>query len=262
MDYKNLITEEIEMLPPRLVIYGEGGIGKTLFASKFPKPLMIRAENGASGIKGVGKLPILTSIDEFDSQLDYVISGDHDYRTLIIDSLDEIQKLKEKEICAVRGVPSIMDVGWGKGSSTLRAYFDNLRWKLDQVQQRKMIVVVICHYQIEAFADPIGDNYNFFTMNLEKEVWPKIRDWSDATLFINYETFTKVVDKEKKIVKPVNTKSRRIVFTEKRPAFVAKNRYSLPAELELYEGAPERTVSELLELIRGSLVPVAQGAAA
>lgn len=254
MNYKDLITEDVEMIPPRIIIYGEGGIGKTLFATKFPKPLLIRAENGAGGIKGVGKLPVLTSIDEFESQLDYVIEGDHEYKTLIIDPLDEIQKLKEKDICQTRGVVSVMDVGWGKGSSQLRAYFDDIRWKLDRVQARGMIVILVAHYAIETFQDPVGDNYNFFTMNLEKEVWPKMRDWSDATLFINYETFTKVVDKDKKTVKAVNSKARRFIYTEKRPAFVAKNRYNLPEVMELYEGNPQKTADELIALIRKDLV--------
>jgi hypothetical protein len=253
MDYKELITEEVEMLPPRIIMYGEGGIGKTTLATKFPKPILIRAENGAAGIKGIGKLPTLTSIDEFESQLDYVIEGSHSYRTLIIDPIDEIQKLKEKDICRERGVVSIMDVGWGKGSSQLRAYFDDLRWKLDRVQARGLIVILIAHYKIEEFQDPVGDNFNFFTMNLEKEVWPKMRDWSDFTAFINYETFTKIVDKEKKTVKAVNNSARRFVYTTKRPAFVAKNRYSLPDILELYEGNPQATADEMLNLIRKDL---------
>lgn len=66
-------------------------------------------------------------------------------------------------------------------------------------------------------------------MKLHAKLAAQFREWSDACLFANYESTT--YEKNNK-AKGVST-GKRLLFTERRAAFDAKNRLSLPATLPL-----------------------------
>jgi hypothetical protein len=57
-------------------------------------------------------------------------------------------------------------------------------------------------------------------------------EWADCVLFANFRVYTTATKQgfEKKVVRGVGT-GERVVYTEERPGFRAKNRYSLPPEL-------------------------------
>ena len=61
------------------------------------------------------------------------------------------------------------------------------------------------------------------------DVPAKVMEWADAVCFVNYKTFTTKRDDGKHI--SVGGQQRTL-YTEERPAFLAKNRFNLPAELD------------------------------
>ena len=166
MDWSQLIQTNVEYEPPKICIYGKGGIGKTTLAAHFPKPIIIRGEDGAGQISGVAKLPKIKSIAELESQLHWIENGKHNYKTLVIDSLDEIQNLKNKEICAAAGVEDVLQLGFGKGTGPLQSYFNRLRDLLDGIrEERGMIIICLAHYLVTTHKDPTGDDYSCYSMN-------------------------------------------------------------------------------------------------
>ena len=64
---QNVITGK-QPVPPRLMIYGSEGVGKSTFASNAPKAVFIQTDDGLSEID-CAKLPVVTTYDELLKQL-------------------------------------------------------------------------------------------------------------------------------------------------------------------------------------------------
>ena len=100
-----LLTQVItgkQPTPPRLMIYGSEGVGKSTFAANAPKAIFIQTEDGLSEID-CAKLPLVTSFDELLTQLKAIRDEEHDYQTLCIDSLDWTERLVWDRVCADYG---------------------------------------------------------------------------------------------------------------------------------------------------------------
>lgn len=78
----------------RFLIYGESGVGKTTFASTWPEALFLDIDDGLASVR----TPVQrVRISDWDTLLDVFIwlqeGGIDDYQTVVIDSLNEAQKL-------------------------------------------------------------------------------------------------------------------------------------------------------------------------
>ncbi|MCC7083536.1 MAG: AAA family ATPase, partial [Pirellulales bacterium] len=74
-------------LPPRLVLYGTEGIGKSTFAASAPAPIFIQTEDGLAEID-CDKFPVAQTLDEVVAALTALHAESHEYQTVVIDSLD------------------------------------------------------------------------------------------------------------------------------------------------------------------------------
>jgi hypothetical protein len=61
-----------------------------------------------------------------------------------------------------------------------------------------------------------------------------IQEWADAVLFTNYKTIVKKEDVgfKQEVARGITT-GQRMMYTQETPAYLAKNRYRLPAEMPL-----------------------------
>jgi hypothetical protein len=102
-------------LPPRFLIHGAEGVGKTTIASKFPVPIFLQTEDGCpSGVE----IPSFGPIDNFAdlrSAIGALASEPHQYQTIVIDSLDATEELIWRDACRSQGWSSIESPGYGKG---------------------------------------------------------------------------------------------------------------------------------------------------
>lgn len=83
---QRVVTNEHGAKPPRIVVYGEAGIGKTTFAASATKPLLIDLEGSADYIDVAKAKP--KNYAAVLELIDAVINEEHEYKTLVIDSLD------------------------------------------------------------------------------------------------------------------------------------------------------------------------------
>lgn len=72
----------------KILAWGESGVGKTLFALKFPQAVVIDMENGTDHYGELGfDVMKTTSWDEALKAVRWLATNDHEYRTLVIDPL-------------------------------------------------------------------------------------------------------------------------------------------------------------------------------
>jgi len=79
--------------------------------------------------------------------------------------------------------------------------------------------------------EPEGEDFDRYELKLHPKAGGLLKEWADAVLFCNHETFAEQ-DKKNKRIKGVSSGAR-IIYTSRTAAYDAKNRYSLPERLAL-----------------------------
>ena len=227
------ITKGREAQPPRIMIYGSEGVGKSTFAALAPNPVFVQTEDGLSEID-CSKFPLAKSFDDVVLQLQAVRDEQHDYGTVVIDSLDWLERLVWDRVCADYGVKSIekADGGYGKGYVHALTYWRQIVSLLNDIRARKgMAVILIAHAAVERFEDPEHAAYDRYTPRLHKAACSLVCEWVDAVLFASRRMR---VDSTTGKAAPVGADGgERILRTNGSPACIAKNRFGLPTELPL-----------------------------
>ena len=110
--------------PPRILVYGTEGIGKSTFGSQAPKPIFVQTEDGLDELD-CDKFPLATNYDDVLTALTELKTQAHDYESIVIDSLDWLERLIWDKLCAQNGVNSIekVDGGYARGYTHALTYW-------------------------------------------------------------------------------------------------------------------------------------------
>jgi hypothetical protein len=222
------------LAPPRIVVSGTEKIGKTTFAAGAPRPIFVQTEEGADQV-GCARFPLSKTLDDVSRRLKSLRDEEHDYETLVIDSLDWLERLVHARVAADRGVPSIESIGYGKGYIDATALWAKILDTLDEIrQQRSMAIVLIAHVEVKRFDDPSTESYDRYQLKMHKGASALVTEWCDALLFACQDTRVKKEDvgfnaEKKKGI----TSGKRVLRTVGAPAWVAGNRYGLPETIDL-----------------------------
>ncbi len=155
----------------------------------------------------------------------------HQYETVAIDSLDWLEPLIWEFVCQRDSKTSIEGYGFGKGYIEALAEVRRLLAALEALQAKKGThVIIIAHAILKAQKNPSGEDFERWTLKVHDKAGGAVREWAEAVLFADFETFTKENEAGRRI--GIST-GRRVLHTTKEAAFEAKNRYALPEKLEL-----------------------------
>ena len=226
--------------PPRLLVYGTEGIGKSTTASQAPKPIFIPTEDGLDQID-CNSFPLARQFDHVMTALSALYSEEHGYETVVIDSLDWLERLVWDEVCREFGVKSIekADGGYAKGYTHALTQWREVLNGLDALRnERGMCVVLLAHAKVEKFEDPESAAYDRYSPRLHKHASALITEWCDAVLFATRKFRTETEDAGFNRTRAIavglgHGGGERVLRTTGGPSCVAKNRFSLPVELSL-----------------------------
>ena len=206
-------------------------------------------------------MPLCKTIDDFREQIISIGKGEiGEYKTLVIDSLKFLEGLMFKDICSRESMSSINDtrtttgdkLQMGHGFSLAMVEFMKLTDLLDRFIEKGISVVVISHSTERSVKDPRVDEYESTTLDVGK--WGRMYDpakwiesWSDCVLYLAEKVYTLSKDtgiNDKRTT--ATTTGERIIYTEKRPAFLAKNRFGMPPELPYVKGEGYKVIEQYL----------------
>lgn len=222
--------------PPRLLIYGPHGLGKSEFGAQAPRSVFIQTEDGLGTIDA-SSFPLCKSYSDVMACVASLTNEAHEFQTVCVDSADWMERLVWEEACRLHGQPDIEAFGYGKGYTAALNVWRDVLDKFTDLRDRGMQVIFTAHTHIKRFDSPETEPYDRYSPKLHERSSALIQEWCDAVLFTNFKT---VVQKEdvgfnQKAARGIST-DQRMLYTVERPAFLAKNRYNLPNEIVMPKG--------------------------
>lgn len=248
-----------------MIIYGRPGVGKTSLGAYAPSPLFIcdKQEKGVLRLKrfklipqSVKVAPIVESWSGLLSGLDELLTGDHAFETICIDSLTGMQRLCFEACCNERWNGDMSKDGffaYGSGPKTAaQEYWPEFLDKLTDLQEQNINVILMAHTTIKLYNNPSGPDYDQIVPDLDKAIWASTSRWAGALLHYQHNIDISKEKKDRKF-KATGGESR-FLSAEFDAACEAKNTYGLPPILEPQSSAKE-CWDEMWKLIQARINP-------
>jgi len=229
--------------PPRIILNAVEGWGKTSCGSYTPNPAIIMAagETGYETLLHAGRVPDVSAayVSNWGELLALLksIEDGGSVGTIVIDALGGIERMCHEAVCNRDFAGD-----WGeKGFLSFHKGYDlSIRdWlifiaALDRLHARGCGILLLSHCKIKQFKNPVGPDYDRYVADVHDKTWSVTSKWADAVLF---GTFYTVVEGGSTGAKPRKGKgiggSERVLYTERRDAFDAKNRFGMPEIIDI-----------------------------
>ena len=241
-----------------MIFMATEGFGKTTFAAYAPDCaiLMARGETGYATLRGSGRVPDRDAvvIDEWTgllALLDQIADmPEIPYKYLALDALGGFERLCHEHVCK-------RDFGdnWGekgfmsfaKGPDSAVTDWLHLIHRLDKIHARGIGIIALSHCRVKPYKNPLGPDFDRYMADIHEKTWAVTHKWADAALFGSFRSIVDRVNEKSNKGKGIGGADR-VVYTERRDAFDAKNRYGLPEEIDL-PNDPTASFQTIIDLI-------------
>lgn len=220
-------------------ILADAGMGKTSLAASFPSPVFIRAEDGLQAIaedQRPDAFPVLESSEELWKQMAALINEEHDYKTVVIDSVTALERMFVQSVIEddPKKPTSINKAmgGYGAGLAAVGQLHQRVRKAAGMLVDRGINVVFIAHADTETIELPDSDPYTRYSMRLGKKSQAPYTDDVDLVGFLKLQTFTMGDGERKKAI----SDGTRILVTYAAASCVSKNRFGITEDLPVVLG--------------------------
>ncbi len=210
----------------RIIIYGPEGIGKSTFASQFPKPIFIDVEGGTNHID-CDRLERPMTFTALMQEIKDCMESD--YKTIVVDTIDWAEQLAIEQICRENNVESIEAFGYGKGYTYILDYIGKLLNRLWDAAEHGQNVILLAHSVLFKQERPNEAPFDRYQISLSKKTYPIVKKWADMVLFVNYDY---IIYDEKGSTKKKVSGGKRVMYTTHNPCWDSKNRSGLPDKLD------------------------------
>ncbi len=253
-----------KMMPPKLILNAVEGWGKTTMGAYAPEPfiLMASGETGYTTLLGAKRVPeIDTILDDSGkprvaeswletlSVLDYFIANKTSHKTFVLDALGGFERLCHEHVCNRDFKGEWGEKGFAsyqKGYDVSVAEWQQLLRRLETINAGGITIIMLSHCMVRPFKNPLGEDFDRYVTNLHHKTWGPTVKWADAVLFGNFIT---VVDPKGGRARGIGGTDR-IIYTERRDAYDAKNRFGMPEAIEI-PNDPTQIWSTVYNAIKG-----------
>jgi len=218
----------------RTMLYASHGDGKSTWAASAPDSCFLNLEDGVDDID-CASTGLISTWDGLMTYLREFATEQHDFKNLVVDTVDWLEKVIHLEVAAKAGKNHISDIGYGAGYKQAMGYWEEVLKALDWLRKEKgMGIILLAHCEIKRFESPEHDSYDRYQPALHATASAAVQEWCDEVFFASRRVFIRKEDqgfnKERNIAVG---DGERYIRTEETPAVLAKNRLGLPAELPM-----------------------------
>ena len=231
--------------PPKMIVYGQPGVGKTTFAAS-ANALLIDCENGAGVVPGLKRTPFLQSWPQMRQWLDEISSSTPDnIAAVAIDTIDwMVQRIVEHVVLDLDGkkpndITKTLGTAHG-GYFKAREIVQNIVYRdllptLNTIADQGVAIILLAHAAHTKMTSPEGFDVRLAAPDLPPWSAPPFIEWADAVLYAAREA------------------DRHTLLTQGTNLVLAKNRYGLPEKLDLSWPALKQALADDTKSDRGSV---------
>jgi len=231
------ILKKPKKKPPVIMIYGDAGVGKSTLAATAPRPVFLDFENGLANIDGVDHAAEIKNKQQLHAVLDALISEDHDFKTVVVDTIDKAEEVLAEHVCSQHNKTSLASFGYGAGERFLEAEILSLMNKLKVIRDKhNCIIVLLAHSEVRTISQPEIDSYDRHQPRLSKRALAIVERDTDAIFNLAKKIY---IDKRR-----AAGGAERILYSDATPGRLVKNRYKLPEQLPL-------DIVKILKIMKG-----------
>lgn len=236
----DLITTGALDQPWKILIHGMPGVGKTSLAASFPSPVFADLE-GSTDRYEVARVDLrqmpFSAMDEkgnVDKDAPSVMNlmrqlrhADHQYKTLVIDTLDWLEPKIWEATCRRLKIPTMETMGYGKAYMEADKEWDAFKTYCNYIHaERQMNIVLLAHTTQNRVYDKDFNEMTRWDIKLQKRAAARFIEWAELIGFLTYDTYlTRTNGKESS-----KHDGKRVLMVHEIGSYVAKNRFGYDGE--------------------------------
>lgn len=166
-----------------VTVLGSPGLGKTSLAAKFPKPFFLRTEDGLKSLDNLDTDARASQLiertndgvqgyDLFMDQLRNLYTQEHNFETLVIDSVTRLHSLIEAKILSKDPSKNMASCegGFHQGYKVAAKMHMDVFEACEKLRKhRNMYIIFIGHISTDNIVRPDGVTYSTYAIDLHKD---------------------------------------------------------------------------------------------